>query len=71
MIVLCCTYHWKCSNSTSDMCHKTVISDINDSLMIILWKCKWHLYDIFLKFDTFMTDLWISSDIFMTDMWEW
>ena len=70
MIVLCCTYSWMFLNPHSEMCQKTVISDINDSLMIVLWKCKWHLYDIFLKFDAFMTDLWILSDIFMTNLSE-
>ena len=62
---------WSCFNCNSEMCHKTVILDVTDSFVTVLWKWIWQFYDIFIKIDTFMRDLWISCDRFMTDLWKW
>ena len=64
------------------MCHKTVILEINDSLMKIQMTHEWQIYEIWHNYDRFMTfiwqiydryvrmiDLWQLYDSFLTDLW--
>ena len=60
-----------CFLSKSEMCHKTVISDLADSFMTVLWTWVWQFYGIFMRIDIFMRVFWMSNDKFVTYIWNW